>query len=375
MFMRTRFLRMSCAAVAAIAFFAGVALAQNKLDSRSTLHITLPEDSPVAVVSADWGESTASPRGGAMLLDLHTSLMLRNTGQRRIRGITLLVTSQEVTPGGKASVSVPSLNIAANESFPIRIDLRLLRPLQSGSGPLVQIGLDGILFDDLNFYGPDKLGSRRSMTVWELEARRDRKYFRALMERSGPDALRQEMLASLERQSARQDARVAQAGRSTAGSSGRQVQLAFLDMPDAPVEAQSGSAYVRNNEIRSPRMNVHNTSQRPVRAMEIGYSLKDSIGREYVAGAVPIELSLAPSQRTTVVQDAAFQFTTGSGQPIQIDSITAFLSSVEFADGNMWVPSRQRDMRMPTPSPEEQRLTDLYRKRGLQALVEELRKF
>jgi hypothetical protein len=42
-----------------------------------------------------------------MLLDLHTALSLRNTGGRRIRGITLLVTAQEVTPGGKASVSVP----------------------------------------------------------------------------------------------------------------------------------------------------------------------------------------------------------------------------------------------------------------------------
>ena len=81
-----------------------------RLDPRSTMHITFPEDSPVTVVSADWGESNASPRGGAMLLDLHTSLSLRNSGSRRIRGITLLVSAQEVTPGGKASVSVPSLN-------------------------------------------------------------------------------------------------------------------------------------------------------------------------------------------------------------------------------------------------------------------------
>src|SRR4051794_31952050 len=77
-----------------------------RLDPRSTLHITLPEDSPVTVVSADWGESTATARGGAMLLDLHTSLSLRNSGSRRIRSITLLVQAQEVTPGGKASVSV-----------------------------------------------------------------------------------------------------------------------------------------------------------------------------------------------------------------------------------------------------------------------------
>src|SRR4030081_289950 len=96
-----------------------------RLDSHNTLHLTFPEDSPVAVLSADWGESSASPRGGAMTLDLHTALSLRNTGGRRIRGITLLVTAQDVTPGGKASVSVPSLNVGPGEAFPIRIDLRL----------------------------------------------------------------------------------------------------------------------------------------------------------------------------------------------------------------------------------------------------------
>ena len=72
---------------------------------------------------------------------------------------------------------VPSLNAGPGENFPIRIDLRLLRPLQS-NGPLVEIGLDGILFDDLSFYGPNRLNSRRSMTVWEMEARRDRQFFK-----------------------------------------------------------------------------------------------------------------------------------------------------------------------------------------------------
>src|SRR6185436_5973502 len=78
---------------------------QNRLNSRSTMLITLPEDSPLAVLSADWGESTATPRGSAMLLDLHTSLSLRNTGQHHVRGVTLLVTAHEVAPGGKMSVS------------------------------------------------------------------------------------------------------------------------------------------------------------------------------------------------------------------------------------------------------------------------------
>ena len=58
----------------------------------------------------------------------------------------------------------------------------------------VQISLDGVLFDDLSFYGPDKLSSRRTMTLSEWEARRDRKYFKALLAEGGQERLRHEML-------------------------------------------------------------------------------------------------------------------------------------------------------------------------------------
>src|ERR1700749_1531437 len=119
--------------------------------------IDLPADSPVVLLSADYGESNEMPRGSAMLLDVHAALSLRNSSQRKIRGITLLVTAQAVTPGGKGSVTVTSLDVAPQEAFPVRIDLRLLRHLQASSGVPVQISLDGVLFDDLSFFGPDKL--------------------------------------------------------------------------------------------------------------------------------------------------------------------------------------------------------------------------
>src|SRR4051794_29969335 len=242
MSIRSSFGRALAASLLAVAL-TGTAQAQpSRLDPRSTMHITLPEDSPVTVVSADWGESTATARGGAMLLDLHTSLSLRNSSGRKIRGITLLVQSQEVTPGGKASVSVPSLNVQSNENFPVRIDLRLLRPLQAGSGPLAEIQLDGVLFDDLSFYGPNRLNCRRSMTVWELEARRDRQHFRTILESKGRDALRSEMLASLDHQAERMqmDARVSQSGRATATRGEHQIELAFLAPSNAPVTADTG---------------------------------------------------------------------------------------------------------------------------------------
>jgi len=57
-----------------------------------------------------------------------------------------------------------------------------------------------------------------------------------------------------------------------------------------------------------------------------------------------------------------------------------FLSQVEFADGKVWVPDREslKDPQLRkavAPSDEEMRLADIYQKRGIGGLVEELEKF
>ena len=159
-------------------------------NAAALLKIDLPKDSPVVVLSSDPGDSNEIARGGAMLLDLHAMLSLRNATTRRIRGVTLVVTAQDVTPGGKGSVAIAS-DVGPGETFPVRVDLRLLRPLQGSANVPVSIGLDGVLFEDLSFYGPDKLSSRRTMTLAEFEARRDRKYFKSLLAEGGPERLRQ----------------------------------------------------------------------------------------------------------------------------------------------------------------------------------------
>lgn len=82
-----------------------------------SLKIDLPSDSPVTLVSVDSGGTDASARGGAFFVDVHAALQLRNSSQRRVRAITLSVVSQEVTPGGKGSVSVPSLDVAPGKYF------------------------------------------------------------------------------------------------------------------------------------------------------------------------------------------------------------------------------------------------------------------
>src|SRR5437667_6620444 len=196
----------SISGLAAILLVAGAGWAQDApLDPRSSVAINFPSDSPVTLVSADMGESRASARGGAMVVDLHNMVLkLRNGSGRRIRGLTMIVSAQEVTPGGKGSVAVPCIDVASGEVFPLPINIRLLRSLQAPGGPLVRVGLDGILFDDFSFYGPNLLDSKRSMMVWETEAQRDRQHFKSVLAAYGASGLQQLALDSLSRQSSRQ---------------------------------------------------------------------------------------------------------------------------------------------------------------------------
>jgi hypothetical protein len=356
--------------------------AQTPVDVRRSLKVDFPKDSPVGLITADLGETQATARGGALVLDLHTSLSLRNSSSRRIRSITLLVLAQEVTPGGKASVAVPSLDVPPGEAFSVPIiNLRLLRPLLAASGPLVEVRLDGVLFDDLSFYGPNSLNSRRMMTAWELEAQRDRHHFRSVFEARGAEALRREILSSLARQADRPRLDVHMArGRATAAESGQELKLAFLELPDSPVQPLGGEARIVGAEVHSPRLDVKNRSDRPIRYLEIGWILEDRQGREFLAGAVPADLNLAPGATTQVLQGRSLRFSRQAGPPVLIGGMKGFVRQVEFADGRTWIPSRAslagaHLLGTLEPSPEEQRLTELYRRKGLTAVVEELKKF
>ncbi len=348
-------------------------------DVRGSLKIDFPKDSPVSVISSDWGQSRPEVRGGAMVLDLHTQLSLRNSGERRIRGVTLMVLAQAVTPGGKASVTVPSLDVGPGETFPVRIDLRLLRPIQGGNSA-VQVVLDGVLFDDLSFYGPNRLESRRAMMVWELEAQRDRRHFKQVLEQAGTEGLQKEILASVARIGDRSQFGMqmvrAGSGRATTYEPERDVQFAFVQFPDSPIEPVSGMARVSGSEAREPRIQVKNRSTKPVRYFELGWIVEDEQGRRFLAGSMPAELNLGPGQKTQVVQDTGLRFPERTG----IKNMTGFVNSVEYADGRFWIPSRAEMAVGPlqsalAPSAEEQRLTQIYRKKGLKALVEELKKF
>ena len=89
--------------------------------------------------------------------------------------------------------------------------------------------------------------------------------------------------------------------------------------------------------------------------------------------------TLLPGQTGRALQDTALRFSKGS-EPVAIEGMTGFVSQVEYTNGRIWVPDRAslentQLLRVLAPSPEEQRLTDLYRTRGLKALMDELKKY
>lgn len=353
-------------------WFAVVGFAQTNPPSLSpSFAVDFPPDSPVTFASANWEAIEVEPRAGMALLRVRATLSLKNTSNQSIRGITLVVSSQEVTPGGKASISVPGLNVKPGDVFPVRIDLRLLQPPNGAVAPTVRIGLDGVLFEHLAFYGPNLLNSRRRMIAWELEAERDRAYFRRVLREQGPEGLRRALLASLSRQNRVAQASVRMSAVPVLGTSqGEVLQLAVVQLPGAPVELTGGSVHMTNARTMIPRIRVRNQSGRPVRYVEIGWFGRDPSGNPLVMGSLPGELDLPRGASKELVGTASLQVLAGR----RIETLTGFVRQVEFADGKLWIPAREEleaaGLGGVLPSPEEQRLVELYRRQGLGAVIE-----
>jgi hypothetical protein len=127
---------------------------------------------------------------------------------------------------------------------------------------------------------------------------------------------------------------------------------------------------------------IQNNSGRVVKYVELGWLVSDQNGKRYMAASLPAsgpDLILRPGQTARVLQETSLRFSR-QGQPVNVQGMAGFVSQVEFADGEMWVPNRQSLERaelldLVAPSAEEQRLTDLYRKRGIGALLDELKKY
>src|SRR5260370_23812035 len=374
---------------AAIVFLGtGGVHAQDVAIPPGAVNFNLTDNSPLLLKSSSMADSRATARGAALALDLHMSETVFNNSPRRIHGVTLRVVAQEVTLGGKGSVTYPSLNVGPSETFQVRIDMQLMRPSQVTGAPLVQVDLDGVLFQDLSFFGPDRLTSRRTMTACEMEAQRDREHFKRILgQANGKAALQREMLESMARQSevsqlAVSVKRTGRAVTSAATGSEHDAEFAFLQFPDSPVEPMNGSARISGNEARTPRIEVRNKSNRPVKYVEMGWIVSDPAGKQYMAGCRPpadSDVLLPPGHSARLLQETTLNFS-AKGQPVNVQKMVGFVNQVEFADGKICVPNRQNLvtallLNVLPPSAEEQRLTDIYRRGGPDALVAELGKF
>ena len=310
--------------------------AQDAAIPPGAVNINLPDNSPLALQSFSMADSRQTARGAALALDLHMAAALRNTGSRRIQGVTLRVVAQEVSLNGKGSVTYPSLNVGPGETFQVRIDMQLMRPSQGAGGPLVQVDLDGVLFQDLSFFGADRLNSRRTMTACAMEAQRDREHFKRVLAQAGVGGLQREMLESLARQSAGTQlvVSVKRAGRavtSAAVASEHDAEFAFLQFPDSPVQPLNGSARIAGNEARAPRIEVRNKSDRPVKYVEMGWIVSDPTGRQYMAGSLPSadsDVVLPPGQTAKLLQSTTLNFSSAKGQPVNVSRMVGFVNQV-----------------------------------------------
>ncbi len=345
-------------------------------------------NSHMTLVNMTEDQSSATARGAAIVLNLHMGFTLRNDSTNRIHGVMLRVVSQEATPGGKGSVTYPSLNVGPGEVFPVRIEMVLVRPAQAASGPLAQVDVDGVLYQDLSFDGPDRLHSKRYLTACELEAQRDRDYFKHVFAQGGKEGLQKAILQSAGRpqtmEAAPLNVRVVRSGPAVTSAAlppAHPEKFALLRFPDAPVELIDGSADITGNEARAPNIEVLNKSGKLVKYVELALVLSDPAGRQSIAATLSSpdrDLYLAPGKRASVLQENTLKLFSNGGQPANVQKMTGFVSQVEFTDGKVWVPNRQNlDLlgQMAAPSAEEQRLANMYRKKGIDALIEELKKF
>ncbi|HEX4164284.1 MAG TPA: hypothetical protein VHZ55_02325 [Bryobacteraceae bacterium] len=352
------------------------------------LDVEFPHDSPVLPVHVSLqepGPTTATVRGASIVVDLHASLLLRNTGAKPISGLTLMVETPDLTPSGRGSVTVPSLHAEPGAVFPVRIDLELLRPLNMGrsKGAIMQVSLDCALFSDLSAYGPDKLHSHRMLAVYEMEARRDRRYLARLLETGQLAELREELNFGL------QDFNFSQLGLELLRGPGavatrtQPMSVSAVAFPSSPVQPIGGNAQIAGNEVQTSQLQVRNISGRPVRDFAVGWIIRDDRGQDFMAGSVPSARELAPVETVSMTQPGTLRFSRPSGQPMVVDALLAYVNDVEFSDGKMWIPSRM-DIRAATSdpilrralaaSPEQQRLADVYRRKGMSGLEEELKR-
>jgi hypothetical protein len=147
-------------------------------DPSQAIRVSVAPDVPLSIVKKDAGRTRVQVQGSLMIIELHCDLTVRNESSQYLRGVTFAILTDPLATGGRATVALPSLHVEPDGTFPARLNLRLLRPLPASADDVIEVNVDGVLMADLSFHGPDRFNSRRRLTVWEMEADRDRDYFK-----------------------------------------------------------------------------------------------------------------------------------------------------------------------------------------------------
>jgi len=108
--------------------------------------------------------------------------------------------------------------------------------------------------------------------------------------------------------------------------------------------------------------------------------LARSDGREFSGRLRFRRAESGARQQSRIFENATLKFPQLGAQPLAIESMTGFVSGVEFADGTLWIPTRgdlgsPQLRRVMAPSDERAAAGAIYRKKGLNALIAELNKF
>ncbi len=350
--------------------------------------ISVPEGVPLGTTASDFSNSDAEARGGVLVINLSGSIRFENLGHDPVRGLALRIVAGEGAFGGLAGITVPSLHAPRGDGVDVQVSLTLLRPLPVPRGPAVVIEPDSVLFASMKSAGPNRLGAASKLSVLETEARRDRAFFLARLNSGGTQALAAEMQASLRRQAARPrlSVQLAGDGPATAGrpSDPRNVEIAFLDIPGAPIVADGGTATGQGALWEAPSFELRNRSGQTVNHLDVGWLATSETGELHSLGSAPLAGRSPVPPGTPFAAEGKGTFRVqlpepakGSSGPV---SMSAFLRSAGMEDGTVWVPSRHAletsGLIDAVPvSAEELRLSQLYRERGARAVSEELRRF
>ena len=116
--------------------------------------------------------------------------------------------------------------------------------------------------------------------------------------------------------------------------------------------------------------------------VELGWIVSDQAGSQYMAGSLPSSeagLYLPPGQKARVLQESTLNFSS-NGQPVNVRKMTGSSTRWSSPTGKSGFRiGRTSDdpllQKVIAPSAEEQRLSSLYRRKGIEALVEELKKY